>query len=455
MPGAHYWRDAEFQDKLTCFICRDRNFLRECSHLLEPDDFKPHKQGDPLENWIIAGMALEFWRKYREPIGEMLRTEMIDYCRKQNVGEKQKVRLMEIVERIRNSGKLIAVDALSEKVVEYKKERMKAKSIQTLVELYEQGQLTDERWLEQCYEAITKFGNLGYEVRDFFENPEGRITRRASAMGRRYPYLMIDPLDEMIRAVGRGHLGVWLAYLKRGKSVALNHTALAYILQGMNVLYFTLEDPIEEVENRFDAAITSLPVKLLNDQPNRVRIRFERFNRLVRSRLMLIDGTEGGYSVLRMEEIWERERNRGFIADAVLIDYDDEIKPPRKQEERRHEFADIYRSLRRFAAQKQIIVWTAAQTGKKTEFMKVITSGATAEDISKMRKATLAIGIGKGDWGENSRYLHVAVHKFDKMGVGCNIMGDFASGMFYDRVATMHELDREAEEHQLEVGDEE
>jgi len=221
---------------------------------------------------------------------------------------------------------------------------------------------------------------------------------------------MIDPLDELIRGIGRGHLGVWLAYLKRGKSIALNHTALAYILQGLNVLYFTLEDPIDEVENRFDGAITSLPMKALVNKPKKVRLRFDRFIRLVRSHLKIVDGTEGGMSVTRIEEIWERERNRGFTADAVLIDYDDEIKPPRKQEERRFEFADIYRSLRRFAAHKQVIVWTAAQTGRQTENMKIITAAATAEDISKIRKATLAIGIGKGDWGEHSRYLYVAAH---------------------------------------------
>ena len=174
----------------------------------------------------------------------------------------------------------------------------------------------------------------------------------------------------------------------------------------------------------------------------------------MRSRLKIIDGTEGGISVLRIEEIWERERNRGFTADVVVIDYDDEIKPPRKQEERRFEFADIYRSLRTFAAQKQVIVWTAAQTGRKTENMKVITAAATAEDISKIRKATLAIGIGKGDWGENSRYLYVAAHKFDKMHVGCNIMGDFGSGIFYDREATMRELDSEAAARQEELGEE-
>ena len=450
-----YFRDEDFQLKLVAGVCRDRNFLKECGYLLDPDDFKPRKQGDPTENWIVASLALDFWRKYKDPIGGMLRTEILDYCRKMHVGDKQKGRLLNVVDDIRHNHSLVAISALAQKVIDYKKERMKAQSIQALIELHEQGKLTDERWLEQCYSAIEKFGNLGYEASDYFEGLEKRIAKRRIVGRRRFPFLMIDPLDELIRAIGRKHLGLWLAYLKRGKSIALNHTSLAYVLQGLNVLHFTLEDPLDEVENRYDAAIAALPTKRLNDMPNKLRIRFGRFQRLLRSRLKIIDGTDGDMSVVRMEEIWERERNRGFSADVVIVDYDDEIKPPKKQPERRFEFADIYRALRRFAAQKQVIVWTAAQTGRQTENSKVITAAATAEDISKIRKATLAIGIGKGDWGDNSRYLYVAAHKFDKMRVGCHIMGDFDSGVFYDRNETLKAIDREAEQKRLEAGEEE
>jgi replicative DNA helicase len=446
-----FFRDPDFQEKLVAFICRDRNFLHDCAHLLEPDDFKPRKPGDPMEIWVIASKGLEFYRKYREPIAGMLRTEILDHCRKTNAGEKQKARMLELADRIKTGHKLVAVEALAEKVIEYKKERLKKKSIQELVDLQEQGKLTDDRWMEKCYEAIKTFGKLNYEVSDYFEGLEERIARRENkTSSHKYPYFLIDPLDELIKGPGRGHVALFLAYLGMGKSVALNWMATSYVLQGLNVLYFTLEDPLEEVENRFDAMISMIATSELIERAPRLRIRFARFLKMLRTRIRIIDGTDGGYSVARMEEIWDRERNRGFTADAIIIDYDDEIKPPRKQEERRFEFADIYRELRQLAARRQVILWTAAQSGRKASTKKIITTDSTAEDISKARKARLVIGIGKGDWGDDSRYLYVAKNNFGRQFVGRNVMGDFDATVFYDREATMKAIDKVKEEKDKE-----
>jgi hypothetical protein len=150
-----------------------------------------------------------------------------------------------------------------------------------------------------------------------------------------------------------------------------------------------------------------------------------------------VDGTEGGFTVRQMEEIFLRERDRGFKADAIIIDYDDEIVPSRRYQERRLEFADIYRELRQLAGRYNIIVWTAAQTQRGTENVKILSSDRVAEDIGKVRKATLVLGLGKGDWGEDSIYIWVAKHKFDRQHVGCNIMPDKECMMIYDRIRTL------------------
>jgi hypothetical protein len=439
MPTMSAFRDPDFQRKLVQFLCRDRNLLREVAYLLEPDDFKPRKN-ESTDLWTISTAALEFWRKYREPIGGMLRPEMLDYARKMNFSDRERTRLLESVAVIQSTKGLVAVEALIEKVLTYKRDRLKAAAVDQLLDLKERGELTDEKWLQVCMDGVQRFGSNTYQAVDYFKGLEDRIERRHMARRRKHPFLMIDPLDERIRAIGRGHLGLWLAYLKMGKSLGLIHTALSYMVQGMNVLYYTLEDPMVDTEDRFDANITALPTKRLVELPKTLRIRYARFTRLLRSKLKIVDGTDSELTVAKIDEIWERERNRGFTADAVLVDYDDEIKPPRKNSERRFELADIYRDLRRFAARRDIIVWTAAQTGRATEGKKIITSGTVAEDISKLRKVMLAIGIGQGDWGENSRYLFVAAHKFDRQRVGCHIVSDPDRAIFYDRSATLRRM---------------
>jgi len=432
-----YWRDEDFQLHLVAFLCKDRNFLRDTAHLLEPDDFKP-KPGEPSEIWLVASKALEFYEKYRQPISGMLRTEILDHCRKTHASDKAKNRLMLLVDEIKSNHKMVAVDALAEKVIEYKKDRLRRSTIQEILELQERGRLTDEKWTELCYGAIKEFGQLDYKTSNFFEELDDRTIRRIKTdNSKQRPYFLIDPLDDIIRGPGRGHLAIWMAYLGMGKSMALVWMALAYVLQGFNVLYITLEDPREEVEDRFDAAITHLPSRRLSMLPRKIKRRFKLFMRLVHSRMKIVDGTEGGMTVPHMEDIWERERNRGFTADAVIVDYDDEIVATKKQTERRFELADIYRDLRKFAARRQIFLWTAAQTTRKTEKMRVISSGQTAEDISKARKVRLAIGIGQGDWGEHSRYLYIAKNNFGRQFIGRNIIGNFSHGLLYDREATI------------------
>lgn len=439
MAGGGYWKDPDFQQKLVAFACRDRTFLKDCCYLLEPDDFKPRKN-ESTDLWTIATAALEFWRKYGEPIGGMLRSEMLDYARKMNFTDRERIRLLDTVRVVRKSQSLVAVEALVDKVLAYKKDRLKAQAVEQLIELKERGELSDEKWLQVCMDGVERFGDTSYKATDYFAGLESRIEHRRIGRNVHYPLLMIEPLDEMVRAIGRGQLGLWMGFAKAGKSQALRHTAIAYVIQGLHVLYLTLEDPMIQTQDGFDANITSLPLKRLTELPKTLRIRFQRFSRVLRSKLKIVDGTGGEMTVHRIEDIWERERNRGFCADAVIVDFDDEIKPVRKQQERRFEFADIYRDLRQFAARRDIILWTAAQTGRQSEGKKIISAGAVAEDISKIRKVSMCIGIGQGDWGVNSRYLYVAAHRYDKQHVGCNVASDPDRAVFYDRIATLRKL---------------
>ena len=165
--------------------------------------------------------------------------------------------------------------------------------------------------------------------------------------------------------------------------------------------------------------------------------RVTRWADMIRTRLRIFDGTEGDVTVSKIEAVWERERARGFEADVILVDYDDELRPTIKRRERRQEFADIYRDLRRLASRKQILVWTASQTTRTAEEKDIIDGQDVAEDISKVRKATMAVGIGTcKDWnGEkgsagNAKTLFVAYHRLDRQKLACRIWSNPSKGLF-------------------------
>lgn len=440
-----YWNDAGFKDKLITLLCRDRNFLKRCAHLLSSKDFKP-RSGESNERWLIAGIALDYYEKYSEPINSMLKVEVLDHVKRTRMSDRQTRDLLYYVKKIRKAT-MEAVEAIEDKVTQYKAEKLKAQVIEEMFELHSRGKLDDDKYLELCQKGIESTNGNAYRASDFFsdEDLEHRIVRRKMFASKKFPFLFIDPLDRKVRAVGRGHLGLIIGPPKGGKTLGLCHISVAYAIQGLNVLHFSLEDPRDDVEDRMDAMITNLPVKSLSEVPDKLKERFRMYRRLVKGRIKIVDGTEGGLTVRAIEQVYEAERNKGFHADALIIDYDDEIVPKRKQKERRLEFADIYRDLRQCLSRHQLIGWTAAQSKRKTDELKVITMNAIAEDISKIRKVTMAVSLGKGDWGDHSTFLYIAVHRNDRMRIGWNIISNPDRMLFFDREETHRHAKAELE----------
>lgn len=442
-------KDQEFQKILLSFLCRDRGFLKDTGYLLSPDDFKPTSKDGDRETGIIAKLAFDHWNKTREPIGPLLRTFVIDYADEKKMGEKQTEKLLKVVKEISETKRdIISVDSVAEKVIKFKKNRLKKIAVEKAADALEKGELTDELWYKICMTGVEHFNENSHESTNYLENSEDRIKRRENQHRYvKYPLLLIDPWDENVRAITRKQYGIVLAPSGNGKSLALIQIAISYILQGLNVLYITLEDNREITEDRFDAHLTGIATKELNDEPKRFRKKFRRIKQLIHSHIRIIDGTEGGVSVNRIEEIWERERNKGFIADAILVDYDEEIEPAIKYGKdaagRRMELSDIHKDFRRLMARRNLLGWLAAQTNRKAEGKKYITKELIGEDYGKIKKCFCCIGIGRGDWGEDSKFIFVTKNKNDKSGIGWNIHSDFAHGTFYDRDRTLSRMRKE------------
>lgn len=451
---ASYWRDPEFQQQIVAALCRDRNFLKRVSGLLSASDFKPRRNsGEGPEVGIIAEKALDWWQKYREPIGGMLKSEIQEhiYQNKDKIGRKTKDKLLGMLEEIRSNHSLVAVEALEHKVRVYKNRRAKQHAIMKLIEMQEKGELEgeqgDARFQRVIQETLENFKS-DYKVTSFFSAKElgHRILRRQQELGKRWPTLLIPEIDNHVRAITRKGLGLVLALYKVGKSICLIWIAHAMAWQGYNTLFFTLEDPKELVEDRLDALFTGMSMSELSERPHKLKRRLKKARERILGRIKIIDATDGGWTVARIEEAWEAERNRGFTADCVIIDYDDEIQAVGKypgESARRMQFAEIYRDLRGFAARNELFVWTAAQTKRGSENRMIVRGGDVAEDISKIRKVSFCLGVGAGpsEWkSDDARHLFIAAHKFDKQHMGWNIMGSFAHAMFYDREATQKKL---------------
>ena len=407
------------------------------------------------ENWAwareqVARITLEYWKEYRQPIGGLLRTFALDLLREKStkVGREQREELISLVERLKKPELSVASDAMTEKIIRYKQRQKIRNTILKMIGLQEENKLTPEEFRRLSLAATNGFDTNSQAV-DYRETLEARIQRRETERSRRFPYLYIEPLDEKVRTIPRGQVGLIIAKYKIGKSAFFAHMAQAFALQGYKVVMFTLEDSREMVEDRLDASLCGITLQNLPSFTTTLRERFEEQMELISGGIQVVDATGGGWSVQRMIEMTETLRNRGFEPDAVLIDYDEQVEPPHRYKSsdalRLHSH-EIYIELTRWAARDQLYLWTAAQATIPNLDKMIIGGEDSAEDKSKIRKVGMAIGIGMGPPSlgdrENTRYLYVAAHRFGRQRIGWPIVGQFNKAIFYDPEKTKEALKR-------------
>jgi hypothetical protein len=431
-----WFDDEDFQDNLAALLYRDPITLRDCAKFLTPDDFKALRgMHYGYERGIIVECALEHYEKHHTPLGKLLRSSVLEYADGLQYGASKLAKLKEYLEKILKL-KVASPAAITSKVIAFKSQHLKAEAIQELQDLLANGMLTDEKWLEISRRALKPMTE-GRSPVDYLAGIDTRIARRKQRVAH-IPWTFIDPLDTMIHCVGRRQLGLVIAPYKRGKSIFLLWLAVAYALQHMNVLYFTLEDSGDTVDDRLDSIVSYLPLKRLGEMPRQLKKRFNR-KKAMMTNLHIYDGTDETMTVPRIAQVVEEEREKGFMPDAIIVDYDEEISSTKKWENKRFESDEVYRDFRKMLAKYDAIGWLAAQTQRGTRDLKILTGDKVAEDIGKLKKVTCGLTLGKGEWTENSFYLWVAAHKNDKMDIGCEIIPDLDRMLVYDREATRKE----------------
>lgn len=433
-----WYQDSFLLDKLVALLVQDHKTLKTCSGLLEVDDFKPIRgMKNGRARWLVAERALEHFEKHQEPLGNLMRADVLEYAATLNMGATQVNELREYIKVI-STIKLSAPDAITEKVVRFKTQRLQADAIDELSELQASGQLTIDKW-DEISERIHIGRNQTLDTINYHETMPIRQERRAAqALRPPIPVSMIWPLDALGSNLMAGpkQLGMVLAPWKRGKSSFLLWLASAFVLQKLNVLYVNLEDSREIVEDRLDSIITSVPLKMLTDKPNTTRRRFARYKNMVRAQIEIFDGVGEEVSVDTLGRVLEMKRRDGFLPHVIITDYDEKISPSRVFREKRDASDDVYMAYQRLLGRERLIGWLAAQTQRDTRHMKILSGDRVAEDIGKIRKTHLCISMGKGDWTDESIYLWIAAHKTAKMEIGCEIVPDLERSLIYDHEAT-------------------
>ncbi len=152
-----FFDDEHYQDSLVWQVCNSSAALTTCAPLLEAHDFKPQrgmKRGRP--RWFVAGRALDYFAKYGKPIRKHLLADVLEYgVRELGLSERQLDELKEYVKYL-DGLKPAAREAVVEKVVRFKQQKLQASLIDQMVELQASGKLTPEDFTKFAERAIAR-----------------------------------------------------------------------------------------------------------------------------------------------------------------------------------------------------------------------------------------------------------------------------------------------------------
>lgn len=279
-------------------------------------------------------------------------------------------------------------------------------------------------------EKIKKAVQIGLQKdmgTDYFADPKARLMKIKDSNGQiSTGWKAVD--DKLFGGMNRGELNIFAGGSGAGKSLFLANLGLNWALQGMNVVYLSLELSEELVSMRMDAMLTGMPTK-------------EVFKNLddVEMKVKMIGKKSGQFQVKYMPSGKTTNDIRSYLkeyeikmdrkVDVLLVDYLDLLMPVGKKISAENLFVkDKYVSeeLRNLAMEKNCIFVTAAQLNRgaveEVEFDHSHISGG----LSKIQTADNVFGIFTSRaMRERGRYQIQLMKTRSSSGVGQKIDLEF------------------------------
>lgn len=227
-------------------------------------------------------------------------------------------------------------------------------------------------------------------------------------------------LGNIISDSSRGELVAFSGPEKRGKSWWLMEIGLSGLLDGCNVIIFSLELTYDQYKIRLGTYLTGRPFKYkhLNceipylKQGNEVAYRksekplldgFTIEKKINSLRPMARTGTlklvcwpPGTHSILDIKShLSMLEATDGFVADIIVIDHGDRLKPVRHLNEVRHGIDAIWEDMKGLAMEKFALVASATHSKIETTKKRITQATASAEDKRKSGHVDRLIGLNQ------------------------------------------------------------
>jgi replicative DNA helicase len=262
---------------------------------------------------------------------------------------------------------------------------------------------------------------------DYFEDPRQRLLRIKDKNGQiSTGWPSLD--RRLFGGMNRGELNIFAGGSGAGKSLFLANLGVNWALQGLNVLYLTLELSEDLVAMRIDAMTTGISTKEIFKELDDVEMKVKIIGKKA-GRLQIKYMPSGKTANDLRAYMKEYEIKTGTKIDVLLVDYLDLLMPASRKISAENLFIkDKYVSeeLRNLAMEKQVILVTAAQLNRgaveEVEFDHSHISGG----LSKIQTADNVFGIFTSRaMRERGRYQIQLMKTRSSSGVGMKVDLEF------------------------------
>jgi len=240
----------------------------------------------------------------------------------------------------------------------------------------------------------------------------------------------INTLDKKLKGYCRSELFLWLGATNVGKSWALVDGARSALLQGKNIVIYSLEMTTKNYMKRLGMAISGMK-KEYDDSDEELLVTFsdgtshdfrkneilctdsevfkdsKKFYRRRNGKVIIKECIEGKYSVGAMHAHLNQLEISGFAPDIIFVDYADLLASDKKYKEKIHEIDDVFTSLRGLAKERNISVVSATQGTRDAIDARRVGLRQTSGSIGKAKIADVVVTLNQTEEERNNSTMRL------------------------------------------------
>jgi replicative DNA helicase len=407
-----------FQAKCLAAMLSDRAFLERVIDIVSPDFFETDSH-----KWIIKFISIYF-PTYRD-----IPTMAVFAC------EIMKISDAVLNAAVREQIKLAYTEIGTAKDLTYVKEQFLAfcRNQKLKNAIWESQSLLKEGNYEGIWHAINEASKAGME-RNLGHEYLAEVDQRMSAMARETVKTNWPIIDiHLDGGLGKGELGFVVAPAGSGKSWFLAHLGAEAMLQGKNVMHFTMELNDKYVGLRYDAIFSGVAFQDVRKNQPLIQKKLDDIKSKGCGKLFIkyFPTKTASAATLKMH-VDRLQLITGIKIDLVIVDYADLLRPfmQERNSNSYNEAGNVYEELRGMLGELQVPGWTASQANRGVHENDIIEANGVADSYRKIMIGDFIMSLSrkKEDKMAGTGRIYIMKNRFGPDGTWYPIAFDTSCG---------------------------